>query len=124
MTELELMEMELRVQKLEKDQSNDKEIMQIVVSAINELKAFRNQFKNANGFVPKIIEGVTSKFEKMFKDFKDERNKKLQNHVDEIKTIIALIPCSKLLGDGCTYKLIAKEDKAPEGWKEFTPSGK
>lgn len=111
-------ETNLRLNKLETEQEKKEQLLDMLVRNVNELEKFRKQFGNGNGIIPKIIKGLSSKFDKMFADFKKEREERFKDYMEEIKATIALIPCSKLLGDGCHYKLIEKDEPIPKGYKE------
>ena len=113
-------ELELRVIQLEKDHTHNKDLIDLILDIVKELKAWRNQFKskNGHGFVPKIIDGVTEKFEQMFHSYQSQVDLSFTNHKEAVNTIVTSIPCSKMLGEGCTYRLISKDDPIPPGFKE------
>jgi hypothetical protein len=120
MTELELMELKLKVIQLEKEKLDNDELVKLLTRAVNSFATFQDQFKNGDGIVPKIITGLTNNFKSAFEEHKKEMAGSFQIHEEKVATTIALIPCSKLLGDGCLYKLISKDDPVPEGWKAKT----
>jgi hypothetical protein len=101
-------EIELRLQNLEKEKDSREELLDMLIRNVNVLEGFRKQFKNGNGFVPQIIKGLTANFEKLF-----------ETHKREIKMIVSRIPCSKLIGQNCDFRIIGKDDPVPDGWKEI-----
>jgi biotin-(acetyl-CoA carboxylase) ligase len=117
----EFEELELRISRLENKHEANRTMIELAAGVVNELKTWREQFKtkNGHGLIPEIIDGVTAKFDKMFSEFKKERDDKFKEHIKEIDKRISLIPCTKLIGDGCLYKIISKNEPVPKGWKEI-----
>lgn len=106
MTELELLELKLKVIQLEKEKTDNDELVKLLTRAVNSFATFQDQFKNGDGIVPKIIDGLTNNFKNMF-----------NSHREEVLEIISKIPCSKLIGNDCDFRFIGKDEKIPEGWK-------
>ena len=105
-------EIELRLKKLEIEQDKKNELFDMLVRNVNEIETFRKQFRNGNGFVPKIIDGLTAKFQELFKEHKKAVKKEINDAVDRI-------PCSKLIGKTCDVRIIGKDDPIPKGYKEL-----
>jgi len=119
MTELELLELKLKVESLAKEKLENDELIKLLTRAVNSFAVFQDQFKNGDGIVPKIIDGLTNNFKSQFDLHKNDMRESFAKHKEEITAIIALIPCSKLVGDGCNFKFIGKDDPTPKGYKEM-----
>jgi len=106
MTELELMELKLKVAQLEKEKLANDELIQLLTRAINSFAKFQDKFQDGDGIVPKIIDGLTSNFKDIF-----------EQHKKDVIGIISKIPCSKLIGQNCDFRIISKSEPVPPGYK-------
>lgn len=108
MDELTTEILKLKVEQLEKDQADSQELVKLLTRTINEFDTFKKQFKEGNGIVPKIVSGVIKEF-----------NERFELHKKEIAKLVSRIPCSKLIGKNCDFRIIGKNDSIPEGFKEL-----